>query len=358
MRLLLFNLATDGDDPILGFTTRWVRALAERADRVHVITMRAGKIEVPDNVKVYSVGKENNYSEPRRAIQFYRHLFTVLHKDNIDVCFCHMIPIFTVLAAPVLRARGIPIITWIIHPRLSWTMKFAHHLSHRMVTSTETSYPYRHDDKLAVVGHGIDTDLFSLDGKVSLEEPPLILCAGRLSPVKDHPTLLEAAWLLRQRGSGPFRVVILGGTATPRDDSYAQSLRQQVKQLRLEDTIQFEPAVPIRSLPSWYRRCAVHVNMTRTGSADKVAWEAMACGRPCVVANEGFKETLGEYADRLLFSYGNPEDLAKKLTGLLALPETDRDGIGHYLRQQVVHMHSLGRLAGKLIEVFQSMNGR
>ena len=26
MRLLLFNLATDADDPILGFTTRWIEA--------------------------------------------------------------------------------------------------------------------------------------------------------------------------------------------------------------------------------------------------------------------------------------------------------------------------------------------
>jgi hypothetical protein len=36
MRLLLFNLATDADDPILGFTTRWICALAERVEFTHV----------------------------------------------------------------------------------------------------------------------------------------------------------------------------------------------------------------------------------------------------------------------------------------------------------------------------------
>ena len=67
MRILLFNLATDADDPLLGFTTRWIGALAERVEFIHVITMRVGRLEMPANVRVYSVGKEKGYSEPRRA---------------------------------------------------------------------------------------------------------------------------------------------------------------------------------------------------------------------------------------------------------------------------------------------------
>ena len=98
--------------------------------------------------------------------------------------------------------------------------------------------------------------------------------------------------------------------------------------------------------------------MTKTGSADKVAWEAMACGTPCLVANEGFEETLGKYADGLLFRYQNPEDLAKKLAYLLALTGSDRARMGQYLRNQVVQMHSLDGLAGKLVQVFESVRER
>ena len=43
LRLLLFNLATDADDPALGFTTGWINALATHGANVHVITMRAGR---------------------------------------------------------------------------------------------------------------------------------------------------------------------------------------------------------------------------------------------------------------------------------------------------------------------------
>ncbi|MEM2445725.1 MAG: glycosyltransferase family 4 protein [Candidatus Bathyarchaeia archaeon] len=354
MHLMLFNLATDADDPILGFTTRWITALAKRVEFIHVITMRAGRIEVPENVRVYSVGKEKGYSEPRRAVEFYRLLFRILREDRIDACFSHMIPIFTVLAAPVLKAKGIPIVTWYAHPSLTWILKLAHHLSDKMVASVTTAYPYRHD-KLVVVGQGIDTGLFCPDERIKPDNPPMILCVGRLSPVKDHPTLIRAVALLRQRWEKPFRVVILGGPARPQDEPYVCSLHRLVEDLDLQDIVTFHPPVPMTQLPNWYRRCTVHVNMTPTGSGDKVAWEAMACGKPCVAANEGFRETMGKWACQLLFKYSSSEDLAGKLQWLLELDQTEHQRIGEELRQNVIRLHSLSTLVARLIAILQEV---
>src|SRR5215207_4259185 len=112
MRLLLFNLVTDADDPILGFTSRWISALAGRVESVDVVTMSAGRLELPANVRVFSVGKERGYGEPRRVVEFYRHLFRLTRGGRIDGCFSHMMPLFSAMAAPVLRARGIPLVTW------------------------------------------------------------------------------------------------------------------------------------------------------------------------------------------------------------------------------------------------------
>ncbi len=356
MRLLWFNLVTDVDDSVLGFTTSWIRAVAKTVERIYVITMRAGRIEVPENVEVYSVGKEKGYSEPRRAAKFYCHLWRVLRYGQVDACFSHMIPIFSVLAAPVLKAKGIPIVTWYAHPSLTKTLKLAHELSDRVVASMATSYPYKHD-KLVVVGQGIDTELFRPDGTAP-DSPPLILCVGRLSPVKDHPTLLKAIALLKERFEKPFRVVILGSPASPRDNEYVRDLQQTVEDLGLQDLVHFRAAVPMHELPIWYRRCTVHVNLTPTGSGDKVAWEAMACGRPCVVANEGFRQTLGRYEAKLLFRFGAPEPLVERFLWALCLGEHDRDAIGAYLRQRVVNGHSLERLSGKLTDLFEECVNR
>lgn len=353
MNLLWFNLATDVDDPILGFATRWIQKMAERVDFVYVITMRVGRYEFPENVRVYSVGKEKGYSKPRRAVEFYKYLYRILRGKRIDVCFSHMIPIFTVMAAPVLKFNKIPIVTWYAHPSLTWTLKLAHHLSNRMVASVSTAYPYKRD-KLVVVGQGIDTDLFHPDD-TKPDQPPLLLCVGRLSPVKDHPTLIRAAALLRERWPKPFRVVILGGPARPADRDYMRFLQNLIQELNLQDLVSLHPPVPMRDLPTWYRRCTVHVNLTPTGSGDKVAWEAMACGRPCVVANEGFRETLGIYAENLLFEHGNPESLAERLLWVLSLEEREREIVGAYLREQVVKFHSLERLVERLVALFRDI---
>jgi glycosyltransferase involved in cell wall biosynthesis len=308
---------------------------------------------MPYNVWVYSVGKEQGYSEPRRLVEFYRRLLTILRHDRIDICFSHMAQIFTILGAPILKLKGIPLVTWYAHPSLPWTVKLAHHLSDRMVTSVATAYPYKHD-KLAVVGQGIDVNLFN-STRVPPEEPPMILCVGRLSPVKDHLTLLKAAALLSERWKKPFRVVIVGGSASPANAGYVQSLHQQAQMLGLLDVVCFQPPVALTQLPWWYQRCTVHVNLTPTGFGDKVAWEAMACAHPCLVANEGFKETLGKYAASLLFRYGDAEDLAQHLVTLLELSPAERAEIGGYLREQVIHLHSLERLSRRLVEVFQEV---
>jgi glycosyltransferase involved in cell wall biosynthesis len=355
MTLLQFNLAMDEDDPILGFAARWVAALARRFDRIHVITMRHGRTDLPRNVSVYSLGKERGHSRPRRLRLFYRHLRHVLRADRPDACFCHMIPEFALLAAPLLRPRGVPILTWYAHPALTWRLRLAHLVSARMVTSVAPAYPYRRD-KLTVLGQGIDTDLFAPGGEPP-DQPPLVLCAGRLSPVKGHPVLLQAAARLRQRGAPAFRVVILGGPATVRDERHARALHALAGDLGLQEVVQFEPPMPPRALPPWFRRATVHVNLTGAGFGDKVALEAMSCACPSLVANEGFRETLGVHAGALLFRHGDADDLAAKLLVQLQAPAAARERVGRELREQVLRRHSLAGLVERLTALLGALAG-
>lgn len=348
MRLLLFNLATDADDTVLGFTTRWISELAKRMESIDVITMRAGRLEVPDNVRVHSVGKEKGYGEPRRAVEFYRHLYRVLRESRPDACFSHMIPLFTVMAAPVLKIRRIPIVTWYAHPKLTTMLRLAHHFSDRMVTSLPTAYPYRRD-KLVVIGQGIDTDLFSPNGSEP-DYPPMILCVGRISPVKNHRTLLEAVALLRDDSAQPFQVVIIGDPVVPGDVAYLAEMKRLVQDLALDDIVRFIPGMPAKDLPKWYRRCLVHVNMTPSGFGDKVVLEAMSCGRVSLAANSGFLETTGEYSG--LSVYDDHRDLCSKLSIILNTPAEARRQIESFGRDQVMRMHSVNTIPSRLLKTF------
>ncbi|MFO0969282.1 MAG: glycosyltransferase family 4 protein [Gemmataceae bacterium] len=343
MNLLLFNLVTDLDHPILGFTSHWIRELAARVDSVEVITMRRGRVQAPENVRVHSVGAERGYSEPRRVFEFYRILSGILGRGRIDGCFAHMAPEFAILAGPVLRAKRIPLVTWYAHPSLHWRVKLAHVFSHQMVASLPNAYPWK-KDKLTVIGQGIDTTLFAPDG--TPEENDLVLCVGRVSAVKDHATLLRAAALLRR----PARVVVLGQTAGPEDEAYLLDLGRLAAELGIAVRVTFAKGVPPAELPSWYRRCAAHVNLTPAGFGDKVAWEAMACARPCLVANVDFAPTLGRFENDLLFRVHDVADLAAKLDNVLAQSAEQRAAMGQYLRGQVERWHSLPRLAEQVLE--------
>lgn len=353
MRVLWFNLATDADDTILGFTVRWIEAVAQRVERVYVVTMRQGRLQLPGNVRVVSLGRERGFSEARRGARFYLLLWEVLRRESIDVCFSHMTPIFSIMAAPLLRVWRVPIVTWYAHARIHWKVRLAHAVSARMTTSLARTYGYRRD-KLRIIGQGIDTNFFRPDGCDDTANPPLVLCAGRLSPVKDHKTFVTAVAKLRDRGSPPFQAVILGD-APQGQEEYARSLEDMIRSTRTSDVIRLHAGVPMEELRHWYCRATAHVNLTPAGSGDKVALEGMSCQRPVVVANDDFRETLGVHAERLLFPPGDPESLTERLGWLLSRPPSERKTMGADLRNEIVARHSLDALASRLLDVFREV---
>src|SRR4051812_22253590 len=48
--LLIFNLKTDADDDVLGFTTGWINALSFHFEKVFVLTMQSGRLALRENV--------------------------------------------------------------------------------------------------------------------------------------------------------------------------------------------------------------------------------------------------------------------------------------------------------------------
>lgn len=352
-RLLVFNLAMDLDDPVLGFAHRWVEALAERWDAVEVVTMRAGRLALPPHVRVSSVGRELGWSEPRRALRFYALMTAILRHRRPDACFSHMMPLFSLMGGPLLRMAGIPLVTWYAHPKDHAVLRAAHRVSSRMVTSLPSAYPGRHDAKVLVIGQGIDLTRFGREA-APREAPPLLLCAGRLSPVKDHPTFLRALARLAAAGV-PFRGAILGQPQQGQE-TYAASLPTLATSLGLGERVAFVGQVPQDALPAWYRRATAHVNLTPAGFGDKVAWEAMACGTPSLVANVEMTETLGDDAAALLFPPGDDAALAERLTALLERTPEEREAVGARLRDGVARLHSLPALADRITAICRELS--
>jgi glycosyltransferase involved in cell wall biosynthesis len=349
MSLLVFNLAMNEEDTVLGFTVGWVNEFAKHSDGVVVLSMYTGSYNVAANVKVYDIGWVPNARKAVMVANFYRKLFFILKHHHITGCFSHMQPLFTALAGPILALRGVRIVTWYAHPKVHIILKLSHLFSYKTVASVYNAYPYK-KDKLVVIGQAIDTTLYTPDR--SAARTKTILCAGRISPVKNIETLIRAAAILRKAmpiDTWNWRVDVVGDAPNAEGERYLRRLIHLTNELELNNLVRFLPGQKRHSLVQVYQAARVFVNLTPAGFGDKVAWEAMACGVPTLVCNPDLKETLGRYADLLFFKLNDADNLASQLLNLLQTPQEKSIEIGMYLRQQVLNLHSLEALPPKVL---------
>jgi glycosyltransferase involved in cell wall biosynthesis len=374
-RLLVFNLMTDADDTVLGFTTDWLNALAARCESVDVITMQAGRLAVAPNVRVYSLGKEQGTSEPRRAWVFYRTLTALLQHQRYDAAFAHMSELFAVMGAPLLKLAGVPLTLWYAHKATPPLLRLAEKWVDHVVSASAESFrlPSR---KLHIIGHGVDTERFTppltaphsaalvergtehgLRTVTATEERSAasdsserggeaaftLVSAGRIAPVKRLETIIAALDTLR---GVDVRLRIVGAAAA-QDAEYAARLREQAAGLPVE----FVGAVTHAQMAQVYQQADALVNMSQTGSIDKAVLEAMACGLPVITANEAFQGMLAPWAETLLVPPESPELLPVRVRRLLALTPDERRAMGAALRQIVVDGHSLDGLIEQLMAI-------
>jgi glycosyltransferase involved in cell wall biosynthesis len=349
LNLLLFNLATDDEDPILGFTTAWIQAFARECESVDVITMAAGKSRLPDNVRVFSVGKEKGYSETRRGLEFYRILLRLLGSRRYDASFAHMIPWFAILAAPALRVRRIRSFLWYAHGAAPWTLRVAEKLVDTILSPTRASFPLA-SPKLRVVGHGIDTERFK-PAKVDRAQGPAfrIGCVGRLSPSKGVMDVLEAVhFVVHAHGRSGVRLRLVGPILSG-NSAYASQLAEAVEQADLKHVVEFAGPRPHGEIVSEYQQMELLVSASRTGSADKVVLEAMACAVPVLTSNPAFASVLAPWPE-CLTKEGDAPEMGRRILQFMGMPPDERQGLGRALRSCVVAEHSLDRLARKLTQ--------
>ncbi len=345
--LLVFNLRTDIDDHILGFTSRWLNELAQYYEQIDVLTTHKGRLDLADNITVYSTGREEGLRRIPQLIRFYRQLISLTTTNRYDACFAHMQPMFAVLSAPVLALRGVKITTWYTHRQLNRMVQMAEKFSYRVVSAVESSFPIQ-SPKLRPLGHGIDTDFFKPDNTTK-HLPPRIVQVARLTEIKHQHILLEAIQDI------DCEVVFVGDIPDGYEDSYKRELQTKVTTLGLEGKVIFAGAQTPQQVLEWYNSATIAVNLSPQGLFDKGALEGMACAIPTIVSNPAFGSITGEYQS--LLHIPTPDDtnsLNVALKKILTLSLEERQQIGNYLRDGIIAEHSLATLIPKLISVMHT----
>lgn len=347
MKLLFLTQVIDANDAVLGFVPRWIEGLARHCERVRVIALEAGDVSaLPKNVDVRVVGRQGMVRRYLRYRSFLREAFA---KDAFDTVLAHMVPRYASLASgPAARAKA-PVYLWYTHAAVDARLRRAERVVEKIFTASPESLRLDTPRKV-VTGHGIDLDHFGVREERP-GTPPRLLAVGRLTPVKDPSTVMEAFSILVAEGRD-LHLDLVGGGLTVADESYGKKVALRAAQPDIRERVNLTGEVPYRDIPQHYARASVVINASSTGSLDKVVLEALAMRRPvisCNAATPGVLASLGERARDFAFEPGNARDLARKIARVLDEPAAERAELGQRLRQIVERDHEVDALMARLV---------
>ena len=113
MRLLIITQKVDINDDLLGFMHGWIIEFARHCKQVIVICLEKGEYELPENVKVLSLGKEVSRSKIQYLKRFYQYIWQ--ERKNYDSVFVHMNKEYVILGGVFWKLWGKRIALWYNH---------------------------------------------------------------------------------------------------------------------------------------------------------------------------------------------------------------------------------------------------
>ena len=336
-KLVFITQVVDPDDPNLGATTAKLAALARRVDELVVLCDRGREGVLPDNCRLRVFGAP---SRVQRAGRFVRALSDEM-RDRPGAVVAHMIPLYALVAAPIVRPRRVRLILWYTHWKRHLLLRAATAVSTDVVSVDEHSFPLQ-SRKLHAIGHGIDLSEFPCQ-PTTFSGALRLVALGRYSPAKNLEELIEGVRLARGRGVDA-RIDLYGTTGAPQNEEYKRRLEA------LEyDFVGVGGPVPRTEVPAVYAQADVVAS--DFDSPDKVVLEGCASCRPVLASDDSFHALLEGIEPPLAFVRGRPEMLADRIAALAALGDEERHAIGRTLRERVAAAHSVDTWADAIVKL-------
>lgn len=306
MRKLIFaTQKLDSRDSILAATVPKVYALAERVDELVVLCDSAEPGIARGNIRVHEFGSATQLA---RGARFAGALAREL-RPRPDAFVAHMIPLYVVIAAPLLKPLRVRMALWYSHPTGHSLVRVAAAAADVILSVDATTFPLA-SSKLVAIGHGIDVGEFSCADGRTQHDGVRALALGRYSPIKGLDTILRGVALAAERGLH-VSVELHGVSGDERHRRHKRELEQLAGELGVEAV--FGDAVPRSEIPNLFAASDVLINATEGPSADKVVYEAAASCVPALASSSAFADLLPE---ELRFDRERPETLADRLVSL------------------------------------------
>ncbi len=273
MKLLIITQKVDRNDPILGFFHRWIEEFSKHCEQIIVICLQKGEFNLPKNIKVLSLGKEEGQSKLKYLWRFYKYIWQ--ERKNYDKVFVHMNQEYVLLAGGFWGLIGKKIYLWRNHAKGSFLTNLAVLVSHKVFCTSPHSYTAKFK-KTKLMPIGIDTNLFKPDQNI-IREKNSALFLGRISPVKKVLDFVD--WVK----NNDYKATI-AGPILPGDKKYGELVLKS-----LTPKIKYVGPVTQEEAKKLYQTHEIFANFTPAGSMDKTILEAAACGAKLEIRNPDLK---------------------------------------------------------------------
>jgi len=206
------------------------------------------------------------------------------------------------------------------------------------VAQTHQSARMVNDGKVQVLANGVDMEHWHADHQVrtdlrsahGLHEEFLWLAAGRLEPVKDYPTLLNALALTPARA-----YLVIAGAGRQEEE-----LRRLAMRLNIGERVRFLGFEP--DVRCWMQAADGFVLSSRWEGLPMALLEAAACELPIVSTRvSGADEIVTERTTGFLTSVGNADAFSEAMSNVMRRSPSQRAKMGALGRQVVVEKFSL-----------------
>lgn len=185
----------------------------------------------------------------------------------------------------------------------------------------------------------------------------ILLCVGRMEPLKGMDCLIRALALLHSRQPGwcdTVRVVLVGGAPEEHPGQWNAEQRRLAAlraELGIAGAVRFVGAQPQQILPDYYAAADAVVVPSHYESFGMVALEALACGAPVVASNVGgLSSTIEDGRSGLLVPHDDPDALANRLA-LVLTDEQQRATLRAAARQRALS-YGWSSIARKILRLY------
>ena len=201
--------------------------------------------------------------------------------------------------------------------------------------------------RIRTVYNGVHpTDFPTVEGE---PEVPTISWAGRIDPVKDLDTLLQA--FAQVNAEIPGARLRLFGSAPPGQENYLEGCKKLAAELGIGELVSFEGRVD--NIRDAYAAGHVVVLCSITEGFPYTLIEAMTCGRVCVATDVGgVTEALADTG--LVVPPRSPQPLAEACISLLQ-DDYRRRSMGAAARQRALDFFTVARSISSYEEIYESL---